>query len=103
MEVAGPLGTPLGLAQRKRASPRGEAPGPPRRPFPVPRPDAHTRLLLFTVVAPEVETWHNKTKGEMTEEISELFSMVENIEQRNIERLCEVHPSRCLGGRGVDG
>ena len=24
MEVAGPLGTPLGLAQRKRASPRGE-------------------------------------------------------------------------------
>ena len=25
MEVAGPLGTPLGLAQRKRASPRGEA------------------------------------------------------------------------------
>ena len=27
MEVAGPLGTPLGLAQRKRASPRGEAPG----------------------------------------------------------------------------
>ena len=23
MEVAGPLGTPLGLAQRKRASPRG--------------------------------------------------------------------------------
>ena len=26
MEVAGPLGTPLGLAQRKRASPRGEAP-----------------------------------------------------------------------------
>ena len=24
-EVAGPLGTPLGLAQRKRASPRGEA------------------------------------------------------------------------------
>ena len=26
MEVAGPLGTPLGLAQQKRASPRGEAP-----------------------------------------------------------------------------
>ena len=25
MELAGPLGTPLGLAQRKRASPRGEA------------------------------------------------------------------------------
>ena len=25
VEVAGPLGTPLGLAQRKRASPRGEA------------------------------------------------------------------------------
>ena len=25
MEVAGPLGTPLGLAQRKRASPGGEA------------------------------------------------------------------------------
>ena len=25
MEVAGPLGTPLGLAQWKRASPRGEA------------------------------------------------------------------------------
>ena len=25
MEAAGPLGTPLGLAQRKRASPRGEA------------------------------------------------------------------------------
>ena len=25
MEVAGPLGTPLGLALRKRASPRGEA------------------------------------------------------------------------------
>ena len=25
MEVAGPLGTPLGLSQRKRASPRGEA------------------------------------------------------------------------------
>ena len=25
MEVAGPLGTPQGLAQRKRASPRGEA------------------------------------------------------------------------------
>ena len=25
MEVAGPLGTPLGLAQRKWASPRGEA------------------------------------------------------------------------------
>ena len=25
MEVAGPLGTPLGLAQRKRASPRWEA------------------------------------------------------------------------------
>ena len=25
MEVAGPLETPLGLAQRKRASPRGEA------------------------------------------------------------------------------
>ena len=25
MEVAGPLGTPLGLVQRKRASPRGEA------------------------------------------------------------------------------
>ena len=25
MEVAGPLGTPLGLGQRKRASPRGEA------------------------------------------------------------------------------
>ena len=25
MEVAGPLGTPLGLAQLKRASPRGEA------------------------------------------------------------------------------
>ena len=25
MEVAGPLGTPLGVAQRKRASPRGEA------------------------------------------------------------------------------
>ena len=25
MEVAGPLGTPLGLAQRKRASPRVEA------------------------------------------------------------------------------
>ena len=25
MEVAGPLGSPLGLAQRKRASPRGEA------------------------------------------------------------------------------
>ena len=25
MAVAGPLGTPLGLAQRKRASPRGEA------------------------------------------------------------------------------
>ena len=25
MEVAGPLGTPPGLAQRKRASPRGEA------------------------------------------------------------------------------
>ena len=25
MEVAGPLGAPLGLAQRKRASPRGEA------------------------------------------------------------------------------
>ena len=25
MEVAGPLGTPLGLAQRKRASPRGKA------------------------------------------------------------------------------
>ena len=25
MEVAGSLGTPLGLAQRKRASPRGEA------------------------------------------------------------------------------
>ena len=25
MEVAGPLGTPLGLAQQKRASPRGEA------------------------------------------------------------------------------
>ena len=25
MEVAGPLGTLLGLAQRKRASPRGEA------------------------------------------------------------------------------
>ena len=25
MEEAGPLGTPLGLAQRKRASPRGEA------------------------------------------------------------------------------
>ena len=25
MEVAGPLGTPLGLAQRKSASPRGEA------------------------------------------------------------------------------
>ena len=25
MEVAGPLGTPLGLAQRKRASPRGES------------------------------------------------------------------------------
>ena len=25
MEVAGPLGTPLGLTQRKRASPRGEA------------------------------------------------------------------------------
>ena len=25
MEVAGPLGTPLGLAQRKRASPRGDA------------------------------------------------------------------------------
>ena len=25
MEVAGPLGTPLGLAQRKRASPRAEA------------------------------------------------------------------------------
>ena len=25
MEVAGHLGTPLGLAQRKRASPRGEA------------------------------------------------------------------------------
>ena len=25
MDVAGPLGTPLGLAQRKRASPRGEA------------------------------------------------------------------------------
>ena len=25
MEVAGPLGTPLGLAQRKRASPQGEA------------------------------------------------------------------------------
>ena len=24
MEVAGPLGTPLGLAQRKRASPRGD-------------------------------------------------------------------------------
>ena len=24
MEVAGPLGTPLGLAQRKRASPRGK-------------------------------------------------------------------------------
>ena len=24
VEVAGPLGTPLGLAQRKRASPRGE-------------------------------------------------------------------------------
>ena len=24
MEVAGPLGTPLGLAQRKRASPPGE-------------------------------------------------------------------------------
>ena len=24
MEVAGPLGTPLGLAQRKRASPRGQ-------------------------------------------------------------------------------
>ena len=29
MEVAGPLGTPLGLAQRKRASPRGEAGMPP--------------------------------------------------------------------------
>ena len=29
MEVAGPLGTPLGLAQRKRASPRGEAHSPP--------------------------------------------------------------------------
>ena len=28
--------------------------------------------------------------------------MIENTEQRNIERLCEVHPSRCLGGRGVD-
>ena len=28
MEVAGPLGTPLGLAQRKRASPRGEATRP---------------------------------------------------------------------------
>ena len=25
MELAGPLGTPLGLAQPKRASPRGEA------------------------------------------------------------------------------
>ena len=25
MEVAGPLGTPLGLAQLKRGSPRGEA------------------------------------------------------------------------------
>ena len=25
MELSGPLGTPLGLAQRKRASPRGEA------------------------------------------------------------------------------
>ena len=25
MELAGPLGTPLGLAQLKRASPRGEA------------------------------------------------------------------------------
>ena len=30
MEVAGPLGTPLGLAQRKRASPRGEAGTSPR-------------------------------------------------------------------------
>ena len=30
MEVAGPLGTPLGLAQRKRASPRGVPPIPPR-------------------------------------------------------------------------
>ena len=29
MEVAGPLGTPLGLAQRKRASPRGELSHPP--------------------------------------------------------------------------
>ena len=28
MEVAGPLGTPLGLAQRKRASPRGEGASP---------------------------------------------------------------------------
>ena len=27
MEVAGPLGTPLGLAQRKRASPRGDTRG----------------------------------------------------------------------------
>ena len=27
MEVAGPLGTPLGLAQRKRASPRGPGEG----------------------------------------------------------------------------
>ena len=29
MEVAGPLGTPLGLAQRKRASPRGDRCDPP--------------------------------------------------------------------------
>ena len=32
MEVAGPLGTPLGLAQWKRASPRGDP-----RPFALPR------------------------------------------------------------------
>ena len=35
MEVAGPLGTPLGLAQRKRASPRGEAKIKLFRPLPV--------------------------------------------------------------------
>ena len=59
MEVAGPLGTPLGLAQRKRASPRVPGMGEPGG---LPSMGLHTRVSLvckpeIPVTPRDAETW----------------------------------------------